>query len=378
MNARRRTSPDGLPSRVYKKSGSFYWVHAADGKNVWIKLCRVEDGETRMLERLVEEKRKVEVDGAEGSMSRLVAIYMKGEAKKYAESFRDEWERRGEDVRAAFKAFDIQQVDAGAVLDFLEGNWPDKLPTQRAMKGWLSRFFSWAVLRRHVGVNPCREVTTKKPKVRKVYIPHDHFLAIRAALATYKYKRTKDGQQFAMEAKVPTGPEMQVFVDLCYLTCQRSTDIRELRWSQVDRQAGLIHFVPSKTEDSSGEAVDWPITPEIEDVLRRARELRRDIKVQALADDYVVVDRKGKVKTAAACRDAWRDALKRADLKGKDYTVKDIRAKALTDAKKAGYDIEALQVAGAHTDRSTTEGYIKQREVPVSTVHLALPKQESA
>jgi hypothetical protein len=53
--------------------------------------------------------------------------------------------------------------------------------------------------------------------------------------------------------------------------------------------------------------------------------------------------------------------------------VKDIRAKALMDAKRAGYDIEALQVAGAHADRSTTEVYLKQREVPLPIVRLKLP-----
>lgn len=67
--------------------------------------------------------------------------------------------------------------------------------------------------------------------------------------------------------------------------------------------------------------------------------------------------------------------MKRAELGEMDYTVKDARAKALTDAKKAGYDIKALQVAGVHADRSTTEGYIKQREVPVSTA--ASPCQPS-
>jgi hypothetical protein len=65
--------------------------------------------------------------------------------------------------------------------------------------------------------------------------------------------------------------------------------------------------------------------------------------------------------------------MTRAGLKGKPYTVKDIRAKALTDAKKAGYDIDALQVAGAHAVRATTAAYIKQREVPVSSVRLSLP-----
>ena len=65
--------------------------------------------------------------------------------------------------------------------------------------------------------------------------------------------------------------------------------------------------------------------------------------------------------------------MQRAGLGDKPYRIKDIRAKAMTDAKRSGYDLEALQVAGTHTDRSTTEGYIKSREVPVSTVGCTFP-----
>jgi hypothetical protein len=39
--------------------------------------------------------------------------------------------------------------------------------------------------------------------------------------------------------------------------------------------------------------------------------------------------------------------------------VKDIRAKALTDAERAGYSIEQLHVAAAHVDSKTTEIYVK-------------------
>ncbi|WP_247538469.1 tyrosine-type recombinase/integrase [Ralstonia pseudosolanacearum] len=354
MNARRRTKPDGLPNRVYRKGPSYYWVRHTDGK--WIRLCSVTDGETRMLERLAEEKRKIEVDATERTMSRLVAIYITKHAADYAESYRDEWRRRGETIRTAFRNFEIEQVDAAACEDFLTENWHDKPTAQKAMKAWLSGFFSWAVRRKHLQVNPVREVKVKKPPRRTVYITPAHFVAIRNALAL-----AADGK------KTPTGPMMQVFVDLCYLTCQRSTEIRNLRWADIDWDARLIRFVPTKTENSSGEAVDWPITPEIEAVLRRAK------KLEPIGGEYIVRDKHGNPKTTAACRDAWNDAKARAGLATAKYTVKDIRAQALTDAKKAGYDIEALQVASAHTDRSTTEGYIKQREVPISTVHLKLP-----
>jgi hypothetical protein len=35
----------------------------------------------------------------------------------------------------------------------------------------------------------------------------------------------------------------------------------------------MLHFLPSKTEDSSDEVVDWPIIPEIDAVLKRAQTL---------------------------------------------------------------------------------------------------------
>jgi hypothetical protein len=48
-------------------------------------------------------------------------------------------------------------------------------------------------------------------------------------------------------------------------------------------------------------------------------------------------------------------------------------AKALTDAKKAGYTMPQLKVAAAHSDCSMTEDYIKQRETPMSEVVLDIP-----
>jgi integrase len=365
MNARRRKRPDGLPNRVYARDGSYYWVRA-DKK--WVRLSRVSEGEQRMLERLIEEKRSFAPVVGNGNMPRLVGTYMDQKASTYADSYRDEWKRRGEGVQAYFRDWNIAQIDASAVDDFLTQNWPGKLPTQRAMKAWLSTFFSWAVLKKHAQVNPTREVKVKKPKVRDVYIPSPHFMAIRDALMLSK-PHPKTGKR----SKVPTGPMMQCFVDLCYLTCQRSTDVRFLTWEQIDRDAGVIHFVPTKTEDSSGEAVDWPITADIDAVLTRAKLLE-----PAFGQKYVIRDRRGNPKTDQSVRDAWEGAMERAELGDKPYTIKDIRAKALTDAKRAGYDIDALQVAGAHTDRSTTEGYIKSREVPISTVVLHLPDKKSA
>ena len=69
-----------------------------------------------------------------------------------------------------FANFDIELVDVEACEEFLTSNWGDKLSTQRAMKAWLQSFFSWAVRKKHIEINPVREIKVKKPKVRKVYV----------------------------------------------------------------------------------------------------------------------------------------------------------------------------------------------------------------
>ncbi len=60
------------------------------------------------------------------------------------------------------------------------------------MKAWLSTFFSWAVRKKYVTVNPTREMKVKKPKKRNVYIPDEHFVAIRAAGGGRAYRLLDD------------------------------------------------------------------------------------------------------------------------------------------------------------------------------------------
>lgn len=119
-------------------------------------------------------------------------------------------------------------------------------------------------------------------------------------------------------ATVPTGPMMQCFIDLCYLTFQRSTDIRLLTWNQVDRTAGVIHFEPSKTADSSGVSVDIAITPEIATVLERVREL--DGGTIRTGKMRVIHQKNGKAYGVTGLRSAWNRACERARLDGEKYS----------------------------------------------------------
>lgn len=332
MNARRRDKPSNLPARVYENGASWYWV--IPHTNKWIRLCKTADGETRMLERLVTERKKHEAPTGTGDAGPLITRYIeerKGELREKG------WERTGKYARNALRNANVVDIDSSTISDVLKF-WKGKVSMQQRVKSFISGFFNWCIENRYAKSNPCRDVKVKGKKTRTIYIPDDHFVAIRTALSTFVYKK-RDGS--TVVGRTATGPMMQCFVDLCYLTAQRSTEIRTLKWSQVDRVNGVIHFLPSKTEDSSGLSVDFAITPEIEAVLDRLREIDHATRI---GEANVIHNLKGLPYESTAFLAAWDRAAERAGLGAMPYTVKDIRAKALTDAKRAGYDIDRKSV----------------------------------
>lgn len=60
---------------------------------------------------------------------------------------------------------------------------------------------------------------------------------------------------------------------------------------------------------------------------REGKPMKVDAKGPSSDEMQVFVDRYGKHKTAASCRDAWRDAMVCAGLPGKEYTSEDIRTR---------------------------------------------------
>ncbi|MBR8151049.1 tyrosine-type recombinase/integrase [Burkholderia vietnamiensis] len=348
--------------RVYAKHGAWYWSEPISGR--WIRLCSLTDDETKLVERLAEERKKRERPDGAGDMRPLIDQYVRENKHLHKEKA---WPKYGDYAGNGFRKANVADIKPAHVNNWLKVKYAGKLPMQRVMRAFLSGFFQWCIEKSKRDTNPCREVKLKKPKPRQTYITDAHFAAIRAAMLEVTYER--NGQ--TITADVPTGPMMQCFIDLCYLTAQRSTEIRNLKWSDVDRPAGVIHFIPSKTEDSSGVRVDFKITPEIDAVLARIREIDGR---PSIGDMPVIHTRKGKRYAANTVLKAWKTAADRAGLTEFRYTVKDIRAKALTDGERAGYDVKTLQIAAAHTDEKMTETYLKQRNVPVADVRLHVPK----
>jgi integrase len=335
-----------LPPRVYEKHGSLWFV---DLDRKWHKLCRASEGLAAMYLALA----KINDAPTSSSMPGAIAEFQQSTAfKKNAAGTQKEHGRLLDIAAAEFVDFDVAQVDTADILQSCENLFGGRPTAARSYKARLSTFFRWAIAKRLRADNPCREAWLDAPPKRDRYITDDEFIRIREAMLLGDDGRPTRAGQMA-----------QVFVDLCYLTAQRPTDIRRLLWSQV-RADGLA-FKPTKTAGSSGAKVVIPATPAIQDALERAKAFG------AVRSVFVVHTLDGSPYTMSGIRSAWVRACKRAGVTG--ATIKDLRPKALTDAKRAGYGIEELKVAAAHSSVTTTEGYMKTFDEPVSVVRLTLP-----
>ena len=338
--ARPRKRDRGLPAYVRIKSGSYYYRDQ--------KLCRVSDGETAMYDALAKRKALTSLHDIPAAVAQFKLEYL----PSLADSSRAEHGRLLDVFAQEFSEFRVDQPTAVDVKRSIRNLYPDAPSAARAYKSRMSTFFNWAVTEAGLRAdNPCREVRLKKAVRKRMKWTWPLFYAVRDQL---------DGM-------------LQCYHDLSFLVYQRTTDIRLLERNQVDREAGVIRFLPSKTEGSSGLGVDVPITPEIADVLDRAAALSRDMRVVCR---YVIHTSGGTAYTRSGIYSAYLRADKA--LHGGDHiglNPKALRPFAATEAKRQGYDLEDLKTGLAHTATGTTEGYVRQHSTPVSPVRLRFPER---
>jgi integrase len=337
-------------TRVYSKHNAYYFV---DRHNKWHRLCALSEGEAKMLRELA--KLKDAPTGHPGSMKELIGIWRTKRLAKYAPSTRDDYELLLPKIEMAFEGFDVADVHPADVQDFLD-QWADKPRQANKYRHVLSMMFKMACaplrLRRD---NPCDQVDTFDTEGRTRYIEDAELLKIRHGAMIGKDNR-----------KVASGEIIVCAIDLAYLTFQRQAEIRGLKWADMDDE--WINFQPGKTKSSTGARVRWRRTAAINEVLERARTFGK------IGSMYVIHTLKGGKYTKSGIYTAWKRACERA--KVLDANFHDLRGKAQTDAKAAGYTMEQIQNGATHASVTTTEGYIKRRATINSVIEMAMPKEK--
>jgi integrase len=310
---------------VYHKHGAYWFVRG--GK--WTRL-----GAT-LTESLVAYARLHE-DPA-GSMPALISRVLEHVRPTLKRSTAKQYEHAAIKLRRMLAEFHPEQVKPKHVAQIKVDLKATPNMANRCLTV-LRIVFAHAVEWQLVESNPCVGIMRHKEEKRRRYLTDAEYMAIWSAAA----------------------PRLRVIMDLAYLTGQRISDVLRIRRSDISETG--ITFQQGKT----GERLTVRMTPELETVIGAAKALNRNIVALTLLHN-----RRGKAPDYRTTRDQWERACNAAGIE--DAHFHDIRAKAITDAKRQGLDPQAI---AGHASATMTARYIRLRESPlVSGPSLKRPRE---
>lgn len=323
---RRRKNNFNLPPRMYFKHGAYYYVSR---ENKWIRLS--EDKAIAFSKWAEIEGETPKVDGKEkpiaGSMGALIEKYMIEVAPKKAKSTYTGNLIEAKNLKDVFGktlVLEVRPMHIAKYLDIRGIKAPIRANREISL---LSHIFSYAMRWGQTDRNPCLGVAKHPEKGRDRYIRDQEFEGV----------------------KNLAGELIAIVMDFAYITAMRKGDILKLRLDQITDEG--IWIKQSKT--GSKQLYEW--TEGLINVVTRAKDLKRPTRGL-----YLFCTRQGQPYADSGFKAMWnRVQIKWAETGGHRFTFHDIRAKALTDAKRLGLDAQSL---AGHATSSMTEHYIKQRE----------------
>lgn len=188
--------------------------------------------------------------------------------------------------------------------------------------------FARAVEWQEIDANPCIGVRRHAEKKRGRYITDDEFRAVRAAAPAH----------------------LAAILDIAYLTGQRIGDVLAIRHADIS-DAGIA-FCQQKT----GKRLVVRMSAGLRAAVERAKAGADNVRGLTLFHT-----RGGRPWSYYTIRDQFDRACATAGVE--DFHLHDLRAKALTDAKRQGLDPQKL---GGHQSAAMTDRYIRQREIDVA------------
>lgn len=312
---KRRKSNLHLPPRLYHKNGGYYYVTR---ENKWISLGRD----------LAAAKLKwVEFDGSapQTGMTALVNRYMIEVAPlKSPRTYADN-KTQSENLLKVFGNMNPAEIKPHHVAKYLDLRGKVAPVAANREKALLSHIFSMGMRWGTVDMNPCRGVHGNKEGKRDRYITDEEFKKVWGK----------------------SNLTVRCLMDLAYLTAQRIGDLLDIRMGDISKDG--ILFEQNKT----GKKLIIGMNDDLQLVIDRCRRIHTGIKGLTL-----IHDKNGQPCLYRSVSAMFRLACRKADVK--NFHFHDIRAKALTDAKRSGMDAQML---AGHTTETMTAHYIKRREI---------------
>lgn len=332
MGRKRKDKRQGLPRRVYLRSGSFYYVHPS-GK--WENLGKD----------LASARKKAEhfndPSGLYGTVrwfldSFLVDCAARVKAGTLADRTLADYTRDVEPLKLFFGAMLPIDILPSHVADYLEiGAKAGRATRANRERACLSSCLSW-MLRTGQGsirTNPCMRasgVVRNEENQRERYVTHDEYRAVHK-LAPF---------------------QVRLMMELTYRTLQRpESDI--IFWThaviRTKDGARVLHFRQAKT----GRLVDIALTDELQAMIRQS------IGNVPRLHQPLLHTRDGEGYTYSGLSSMLKRAIAKAGVQS--FGFRDLKGKGATDMWLAGVPIERIQLLCGHASKATTEKYIKAR-----------------
>lgn len=300
-----------LPACVYLRSGTYYYVKA--GK--WRPLGRDLNAALTEYARIVAQP--------EGGMAKVIDDALADHKRNVKASTFRQYETAARKLKVILAEFRPDQVQARHVAQIKAALAGTPNMANRCLSV-LKIVFAYAAENQLVDSIPTAGIKPLKEAKRKRYIHDDEYRKIHAK----------------------AGARLQVIMDLAYLTGQRITDVLSIRLSDLTETG--IEFEQQK--EGVRLCVVW--TPELREAVARAKALQGPVRALTL-----LKNRRGKAPDYRTVRDQWEAACTAAGVE--DAHLHDLRAKAITDAKRQGKDAQAL---AGHANPEMTDRYIRRRE----------------
>jgi integrase len=146
-------------------------------------------------------------------------------------------------------------------------------------------------------------------------------------------------------------PHMKAVLVLAYNTGMRSGEIRSLRWSYIDRAAGMIRLPAEVTKENRPKSI--PVNHHVADVL--------DSLPRSIAHDFVIAYNGQPIRSPGGLRRSFVTACNEVGIKqGRDGGIifHDIRRTVKTNMLKAGVDKVRRDVLLGHSVKGMDAHYI--------------------
>ncbi|WP_325437588.1 tyrosine-type recombinase/integrase [Pseudomonas nitroreducens] len=302
-----------LPACMYHKHGAYYLVR----KGKWERLG--EDYQASLLE-YARKTSQTSIGGMAALIDKALKHHIK--IKKLAANTVLQYEQAAERLKDIFAEFEPEQVlpkHIAAVKVDLAGT-PNMC---NRILSFARVVFGYALEWGMVDSNPCVGIKRHEEARRDRYITDAEFAAILNSCSPY----------------------IRNILEMAYLTGQRISDVISIHLSDISE--GGIAFTQQKT----GSKLIVSMTPDLEEVIAKAKALPRKIRTLTL-----FCARAGRPVSYHTVKEAFAKAREQAGVA--DVTIHDIRAKSLTDADNEGKN---AQVLGGHSDPRMTARYLRGR-----------------